>query len=220
VARALRAGAVLWPLLGLAAAPWEEPGQLVLLLLVHTAHFGWLARSGLRRAGASLSALAFNGAMVAAFFATGWHGAQDLALPAGLSVMALSYAFRDELGREAQVKLRAVAMTAVYGAAAWRPLTFTTTWGLGFCVVVCVAGVAAGAALRIRSFVMLGTAFLVTSVLATLVRQGLAEPRLGAALLALLGLAVVGFMVLFTTRRAELRERVDALQRFLGTWEA
>jgi hypothetical protein len=219
VSKALRNGAVTWPLLGLLAAPWAEPGALILLLLVHAAHFAVLARTGLQRTGSALAALAFNGAMIAAFFATGWQGPQDLALPLGLSVMALTYTFRDDLGRDVQVRLRALAMAAVYGAAAWRPLTFSSVWGLGFCVVVCVLGVAAGAALRIRSYVLLGTAFLVTSVVATLIRQGLAEPRLGAVLLALLGLSVVGFMVLFTTRRAELLARVGALQKLLGSWE-
>lgn len=219
-ARALRDGAVVWPLVGLLAANWRDPRELVLLLLLHSAHDGWLAmRGGLKRTGASLAALAFNGAMVAAFFATQWDGVQDLALPAGLSLLALTWAFGDDLGRDVQVKLRAVAMTAVYAAAAWRPLTFSSAWGLTVCVVVCVAGVAAGAALRVRSYVLLGTAFLVTSVLATLVRQGLAEPRLGAALLALLGVSVVGFMVLFTTRRAEVLARLASVQKAMGSWE-
>jgi hypothetical protein len=219
VSRALRGGAVVWPLVGLACAPWGTPSQLVLLLLVQAGHYAFLARTGLRRTGATLSAVAFNGAMVAAFFATGWHGVQDLALPLGLSIIALTRAFRDELGRDTQVRLRSVAMTAVYAAAAWRPLTFTTAWGLVFCVVVCVAGVAAGALLRIRSFVMLGTTFLVASVLATLIRQGLSEPKLGAALLAALGVGIVAFMVLFTTKRSELQARVAALQAMLATWE-
>ena len=219
VARALRGGAVAWPLLGLVAAPWESPGVLVLLLLVVAGHYAWLAGTGLRRVGAAVSAVAFNAAMVAGFFASGWDGAADLALPGGLSVLALSYAFRAELGRDVQVKLRAVAMAVVYAAASWRPLTFTTAWGLFFSVVVCVAGVAAGAALRIRSFVLVGTAFLVTSVVATLVRQGLAEPRLGAILLALLGLGVVAFMVGFTTRRAELNSRLRALRAAMSRWE-
>jgi hypothetical protein len=219
VAAALRGGAVIWPLVGLFAAPWNTPSQLVLLLLVQAGHYAWLAGSGLRRTGSGLSAIAFNGAMVAAFFATGWHGVQDLALPAGLSILALTWAFKDELGRDAQVRLRAVAMTAVYAAAAWRPLTFTTTAGLIFCVLVCVAGVAAGAFLRIRSYVLLGTVFLVTSVVATLIRQGLAEPRLGAVLLAAVGLGIVAFMVVFTTRRAELQARMAALQSMFSSWE-
>jgi hypothetical protein len=219
VAGALRGGAVAWPLVGLVAAPWASPRALVLLLLVASAHYAWLARTGLRRVGAAVSAIAFNAGMVAAFFASGWQGPADLALPAGLSVLALTHAFRAELGRDVQVKLRALAMTVVYAAASWRPLSFTTAWGLFFAVVVCVVGVAAGSALRIRSFVLVGTGFLVTSVVATLIRQGLAEPRLGAVLLAALGLAVVAFMVLLTTRRAELAARLSALRAAMSRWE-
>jgi hypothetical protein len=101
---------------------------------------------------------------------------------------------------------------------AFKPLTATSAGALVLCVAVCLLGVAIGAVWRIRSYVLLGSGVVVTTVVATLVRSGLAEPRLGAVFLSLLGLAVVAVMVFVTTRRDELRARVEAMQRVMATW--
>jgi hypothetical protein len=106
------------------------------------------------------------------------------------------------------------------GATALRPLAFPTTWGLVLCAVTCVLEVAAGVVFRIRSDVLLGTVFLVTTVVATLVRHGIAEPRLGALFLSAPGLIVVAVMVVVTTRRAQVQALLPAMQRMLAQWEA
>ncbi len=59
---------------------------------------------------------------------------------------------------------------------------------------------------------------LVTTVLATFLRSGLAEPRLGAVFLLLLGLGVV-VMVMISTRREDLQAWLSAMQRVMATWE-
>jgi hypothetical protein len=87
------------------------------------------------------------------------------------------------------------------------------------CVLLCVVGVAAGVALRIRSYVYLGSAFLVTCVLANLARFGIRDHRMGAAFLSLLGVGVVGFMVVFTAKRAELQEHYARVRAMMDTWE-
>ncbi|MFY0581186.1 hypothetical protein ACN28S_49295 [Cystobacter fuscus] len=74
-------------------------------------------------------------------------------------------------------------------------------------------------ALRIRSYVYLGSAFLVTCVVANLARSGMRDHRMGAAFLSLLGVGVVGFMVLFTAKRAELLERYARVRALMDTWE-
>jgi hypothetical protein len=121
---------------------------------------------------------------------------------------------------EAAAWLRGGAAATIYAAAAWKPLAFDTTWALWVCVLVCVLGVAAGIALRVRSYVYLGTVFLVTSVLSNLVRFGVREPRVGALLLSSLCLLVVGFMVVVTTRRSELLQRYRQVRTMLHAWEA
>ena len=92
-----------------------------------------------------LSSLAFNGAMVAAYVASGFGaGPQYLALPVGLSVLALVRVFRHELSEQTDAHLRTAAVLGIYLAAAWTPLTFDAPWALFVCVGVCVVGVAAG----------------------------------------------------------------------------
>lgn len=220
VAALCRGGAVLWPLLGLFAAPWGGWQATAPLLAALAVHFTWLSRCGSRHGAPVLAALAFNGAVAVAFVGAGGTGLELLAIPAGLSLLALVQVFQGELSVDARAKLRAVAMAVIYGATALRPLAFPTTWGLVLCAVTCVLGVAAGAVFRIRSYVLLGAVFLVTTVVATLVRYGVQQPRLGALFLSGLGLLVVAVMVVVTTRRAQLQAQVSQVQRMLAQWEA
>ncbi len=127
--------------------------------------------------------------------------------------------FQDVLDAETRVKLRALAVTLVYVAGAGKPLLFPDGRAMLLCVLLFVVGVAAGMALRIRSYVYLGSAFMVTCVVANLARFGIQEHRLGAAFLSLLGVGVVGFMVLFTAKRAELLQRYERVRALMSTWE-
>lgn len=216
----LLGGALFWPLAGLVLAPWGAWREVAPLLAALAVHFTWLSRCGARRVGPVFAALAFNVAVAVAFLGAGATSLELLAIPAGLSLLALLQVFRADLSDGAQAKLRALAMAAVYGATALRPLAFPTTWGLVLCAATCVAGVAAGVVFRIRSYVLLGTVFLVTTVVATLVRYGIQEPRLGALFLSALGLVVVATMVVMTTRRAQVQAQVSAMQRMLAQWQA
>ncbi len=215
-----RSFAFWWPLAGLVAAPWNTPWTLCLLLLAQSAHFAVVARLGaMKRPAALLSTVAFNAAMVFAFVAAGSHSAEYLLIPFGLSLLVLLKVFEADLAESSRTQLRAIAVTLVYGAAAFRPLTFDTTFALWVCVALCVAGVALGIVLRVRSYVYLGTAFMITTLVANLVRYGVREPRMGALFLSGLGLAVVGFMVLVTTRRTELVARYQRARAMLQNWE-
>lgn len=216
----LLGGALFWPLAALVLAPWGAWRDVAPLLAALAVHFTWLSRCGARRAGPVFAALAFNAAVAVAFVGSGATALELLAIPAGLSLLALLQVFRADLSEDAQAKLRGVAMAAIYGATALRPLAFPTTWGLVLCAVTCVLGVAAGVVFRIRSYVLLGTVFLVTTVVATLVRYGIQEPRLGALFLSALGLIVVAVMVVVTTRRAQVQAQVSAMQRMLAQWQA
>ena len=157
--------------------------------------------------------------MLLAALGSGFGELQLLLIPLGLTLLVLARVFHTELSPGAGVKLRAWGMGLMYVAVAWKPLTVTALPALVLCVVVCLGGVALGALWRIRSYVVLGSGVLVTTVLATLVRSGLAEPRLGAVFLSLLGLTVVVVMVAITTKREELQARLASMQRVMATWE-
>jgi hypothetical protein len=214
-------GSILLPVVGLFAAPWEEQPLVCAALLVGlSAQFAALARRPELRGPLSLfSATAFNVALVVAWQGTGAGEPQYYVIPAAVSVLVLLRIFRDQLSDEARARLRALALTALYGAAAWKPLVFDETWAMLVCALVCVLGVAVGVATRIRSYVYLGTAFLVVTVSANLVRYGLRDHRLGAVFLSALGLMVVGFMVLLSSKRAELLQRYERVRQLLGGWE-
>jgi hypothetical protein len=218
-ARVALAYALLWPLAGLIAAPHQAGWSLAGLLLAQSLHYAWFSRLTGSKLPAVASAVAFNAAMVCGWLTTGFHGWEYLVIPFGLSLLGLVKVFGDELSDGVRVKLRAVAVTMIYAASSVRPLTFDHSMGLFICVLVCVVGIGAGVALKVRSYVYLGTAFMVTSVVANLVRFGVREPRVGAIFLSSLGLLVVGFMVLVTTKRAELLERYKATRAMLEQWD-
>lgn len=218
--KALTQVALWWPALGLLLAPWGAPTTMAGLLVAYAVHYTLLAQAeGLKVTASVLAALAFNGAVLTLWFGSGWGEAQYVLVPMGLSGLVLVQVFHGELGDAWAARLRALAVGLVYAAAAFRPLAIDTTWAFFLCVFLCVAGVGAGIALRIRSFVTLGTIFLVTTVVATLVRWGVREPRLGALFLSGLGLGVVAFMVLVTTKKAELLERYKRVRGALERWE-
>ena len=218
--KALSHVALWWPALGLLVAPWGSPTTMAGLLVAYAVHYTLLAQAeGLKATASVLAAVAFNGAVLTLWFGSGWGEPQYVLVPMGLSGLVLVQVFHGELGDAWSARLRALAVGLVYAAAAFRPLAIDTTWAFFLCVFLCVAGVGAGIALRIRSFVTLGTIFLVTTVVATLVRWGVREPRLGALFLSALGLAVVAFMVLVTTKKAELLERYKRVRGALERWE-
>lgn len=213
-------GAVAFPLAGLLAAPWSEPLVCAVLLVGHAAHFAVLARSESVKAMASLlAAVAFNLALLLTWQGSGAGEPQYYLIPAALSVLVLVRVFQDELSDDARARLRALALTAIYAAAAWKPLVFDETWAMLLCALICVIGVGVGIATRIRSYVYLGSAFLVVTVATNLVRYGLRDHRLGAVFLSALGLMVVGFMVLLSAQRAELLRRYERVRQLLSSWE-
>ncbi|MBL8919537.1 MAG: hypothetical protein JNJ54_11790 [Myxococcaceae bacterium] len=219
VAAALRQVAMAWPVVGLVLAPWGAPVPMAALLVAIAVHYALLAQAGTSKLASIASAVAFNTAVVTLWFGLGWGEAQYVLVPAGLSGLVLVHLFSSELGEVWAARLRAVSVGLVYAAAAFRPLAIDAPGAFFLCVALCVAGVAAGIALRIRSFVTLGSVFLVTTVVATLVRWGVREPRLGALFLSALGLAIVGFMVVVTTKKAELLERYKRVRGALEHWE-
>ncbi|OJT26735.1 hypothetical protein BO221_01530 [Archangium sp. Cb G35] len=212
--------AYLFPMAGLLTAPWEQPLYVAALLVGYAAHFAALAAHPSQRGMSSLvSAGAFNAALFLVWMGTGAGEPQYYVIPAGLSLLVLLRVFHEAMEPDTRAKLRAMAITLVYVAGAWKPLMFQDGRAMLLCVLLCLVGVAAGMALRIRSYVYLGSAFLVTCVLANLARFGIRDHRMGAAFLSLLGVGVVGFMVLFTAKRAELLERYERVRTMMDTWE-
>ncbi len=213
-------GAFLFPMAGLLTAPWHQPMVAAALLVGHSAHFATLAvQPSQRGVGSLLSAAAFNAALLMLWLGAGADDPRFVIIPAALSMLVLLRVFRDSMAPETQVWLRGAVITCVYVSCSWRAVMFPDVQTTLSCVAVCVVGVVVGVALRIRSYVYLGTAFMVTCVVANLVRFGTRDRHVGAAFLTVLGLGVVAFMVLFTAKRAELLSRYERVREMLDTWE-
>ncbi|RKH95289.1 hypothetical protein [Corallococcus sp. AB038B] len=214
------AGAWLFPLAGLLTVPWSQPFIAVALLVGYAAHFAALGAFTKQKGLAStMSVAAFNTALYLVWLATGSGEPQYYVIPAGLSLLLLLRVFRKSLSQDAYAQLRAMAVTGIYVAGAWKPLLFNDGGAMLLCVFLCLVGVGAGIALRIRSYVYLGSAFLVTAVAANLVRFGMRDHRIGALFLSMLGLLVVGFMVVLSAHRATLLQKYGRVRDLLATWE-
>jgi hypothetical protein len=212
-------GAVGLPLLGLLVAPWDSPPVAACLLMGHAAHFAVAAKLTERKGASILATIAFNAALIFVWLGTGVGRPQYYVIPAALSLLALVRVFKDDFTPATEARLRAVSITAIYLAAAW-PILFDSTWQMLLCAFICVIGVGVGVALRIRSYVYLGTGFLVSTIISNLVVFGVRDSRLGALFLLVLGMAVVGFMIYLTAQRAQVLARYERVRNMLSTWEA
>jgi hypothetical protein len=209
------------PVAGLWAIPRNHPILAAALLLLDGALYAALAVAGAhRRIATLLSMAAFNAAVVVVWLGTGFGELVYFVIPAGVSALVLIRVFRKELSARTAALLRAFSVTAIYASTAWRALAFEQIWPMLVCVTACLIGIMGGIAFRIRSYVFLGTGFLVTCVLSNVVQVGLQDHRVGAIFLSVLGLGVVAFMVLWTAHRTELVRRYQWLQAELGHWEA
>jgi predicted transporter len=92
-------------------------------------------------------------------------------------------------------------------------------WVFVLALVLALAGVILGIALRVRAFLYAGVAFLVLNVLGQLLRfypdQGLSR----ALILIGLGALITVGMVLFNLKREEIMQRIRIVRADLAAWE-
>jgi len=84
---------------------------------------------------------------------------------------------------------------------------------------VCLIGVVAGLALRVRAYLALGTLFFTLDVIANLVHVGLRDHRVGFVLLSASGLGILGIMISITLFRDRAWAIVSRLRSRLGAWD-
>ncbi len=135
----------------------------------------------------------------------------------GLTVLVVAHLLRRTLDRDWAVVLR-------YGAAGAIHLTAFATWiddphRTLAAIVLCLAGVAAGALLRVRPYLFLGSAFLVATLAVNLVRFGLEHSEFWAFYLSALGLLVLAVMIVRSAAHDRLAAAGSTLREGLATWE-
>lgn len=181
---------------------------------------GYLERSPLL---GSLGAAAGNLALLLFALSRGLQGVEVWLAPAGLFVLAIAQLFAASLAHPSRVTLRVVGSLLLYLPAATqiafqvgnaRDGAYPVVFGLA-----CLVGIAAGMVLHIRAYLALGVTFLVLDVVASLVRAGLRDHRVGFLLLSSAGLAILGGMVFVTLRREAVRGWVARWRARLRAWD-
>ena len=185
--------------------------------------YGAMAFAERSRIFGSLAALAANLALVVFAVAQGLQGIEVFVGPLGILVTALAQIFAPRMSAQARSALRILG-----GALLYLPAGMKLTLQLGaaddatYSVVfgaVCLIGVVAGLALRVRAYLALGTLFFTLDVIATLVQVGLRDHRVGFVLLSASGLGILGIMIAITLFRDRAWAIVSRLRSRLRSWD-
>jgi hypothetical protein len=143
--------------------------------------------------------------------------------PLGLLVLMTGHLYSKTLRHDARVIVRVIGSALVYAPAAiqivWRiDAGAQPGYSLGF-AGACLVGVVLGMLLQIRAYLALGLAFLVLDVVAGVVRASQESQRVGFFVLSALGLSILGGMVVFTLKKAEVTAMVARWRTTLKRWD-
>jgi hypothetical protein len=216
LSRSLFRGSALLPIL---LVPAALAGGLPLMAAGGALLYGllaWLHRS--RWAG--YAALALTNVF---FFATwrerGVVSAQLYTIPLGVSLLLAAQLSRRDLPRPALQTLRAFGCLVLYAGTAWQMVGSDELLLPLLLCGLALATVALGVFLQVRAFAYLGTATLVVTVLANLVRFGARSKMLLAVSLTMTGLALLAGMAYVSVRREQALELYRRLVRGMEDWE-
>ena len=203
---------------GLWVGGWDEVGLFVLLA---TAAFyslaGWRLRS---KVPAYASAVFFNSFLWMAWHRLGWQlgeRPQFYLIPVGFSAILLAEVNRRELGQSMVNGLRNLGLVVIYASLAppiWQSQSFGAWLAL---LLLSLAGIFAGIALRVQSFLWLGLLGFVLDLLYQIGRVGVDHALARWGVMLSLGVALILFVALNEKKRivATLKDYYDEAR----TWE-
>ncbi len=212
----LQWGAAVLPLLGVALAatagqvPWAGLGAAG---AVFAARF--VVRSRLPDLAAGLALL--DASAVALALHHQWDEPLAFVGPVALSLVALAQALRGTTDPAAVTALRYAAAVAI-ALTAWVDVLTDPSRTL-LALVLALAVMAAGGLLRVRAYLLTGSAFGLAVVATNLVRFGLDHSHFWALYLTLLGLTVLTVMVVSTLYANQIRGWRRHLFTTLADWE-
>jgi hypothetical protein len=144
---------------------------------------------------------------------------QIYVIPAALSVLLLLQLHHRELKPSVLMASRLAAISSIYACATADVFLRAELGIFVLAMVVSVAGILLGIALRTRAFLYAGVSFLLLNVIGQLLRfypeQGLGK----AIVLMVMGTAIIGLMIWFNIKRVAILQRVSAIQAEMQTWE-
>jgi hypothetical protein len=151
---------------------------------------------------------------------------QAYTIPIGIGVLGLVWLFGKHMPPALRTAVRLITVLTMLGSCGYYAL-LDNSYPLGFhltMIVLCLAVMALGPALRVQLYLYLGFAGFATDLTALVAKQFRALDRsvqmMGVgALLLLLGIAVVGGAILHRTHREAISTRFAAIRARLGAWE-
>jgi len=137
--------------------------------------------------------------------------------PIALSVLVAAQLLRATVDRRVLTATRYTAAAAVY-ATTMAEAFGDPVWSLVL-LLLSLLGMAAGAVLRVRAFLYLGSGFAAAALACELLRFGLANSHFWALYLTVLGLTILAFMVSLTLWRQPLLLVRERFVRAVNDWE-
>ncbi len=217
------------PFLALSWTLWHGLGPRVALVVVG-AHSLMFAQLGSDRRDSPYNIVAIGG-FVSFVCLVFWSELQLRAIhayiiPVGCGILGLQQLYAEHMSPAARGQVRFVTMLSMIASTAWYailddryPLAFHLTL-----VLVSLASMGLGGALRVRLYVVLGFVGLVIDLLAILYRalyrlERAQQMTAVGALVLVMGTALIGAAVVYKTHRVELAEAVQRLRKQLRDWE-
>jgi hypothetical protein len=164
--------------------------------------------------------LAFNGAIY--LWVPGWvrntHMIQVCVMPVAASVMILLQVHGKELKPSVLNSARLTTMSILYACATVDVFMRGELAVFSLAIVLSLAGVVTGIALRTRAFLYSGVTFLVLNILYQLLLL-YPEQLLGkAVMLLMLGVTITGGMIWFNLKREQVLQQIRVFRADLETW--
>ena len=177
---------------------------------------GWQSR---RKVWSLPAAFLANCGVVAIWLDVGVSDPMFFAVPIGLSVLGLGALFRRDLPAGVNLGIDLVGALIIYFAGMYEVVAFNGIWDVLAVAALAATGMLVGILARVRSYLYLGALFLVADVGYNLFRIGLNDRVIGMVFLFGAGVLVLGFAVLFTLKRDQLKQRYADTWANLSNWE-
>lgn len=181
--------------------------------------YAFAGRMGASKWTGPLAALMFNVASCIFLDGAGVRSPQLYVLPVSVSLLLLSQLYQRELSPGAMSAIRLVALGGAYLSGFVSVLAFSDPGQALLMAVVCVAGIALGVVLQLRSYLLLGAGFLVIDLGTNIFRFGLQGGTQATLVLTGLGLSILSVMVAWSLHKAALKLRISEWNARMASWE-
>ncbi len=213
--------AMLMPLAALLTVPMQlqSPEASATLMMTGLLYL-WIRRYTQKQLPVYLALLAFNIGLYLWIpgIARQSHLVQIYVIPAALSILILLQLHRRELKPSVMMATRLAASSSIYACATLDVFLVPDLKIFVLALVLSLAGIVLGIALRIRAFLYAGVAFMGLNVFGQLLRF-YPDQALGKAIVLMgAGMVVLCAMIWFNLKKMQILQRIDLIRGELESW--